>query len=208
MLCNRNLRHLGNEAKLTPLSTEVISDLEAQINALKEKYDALQPDIETIIEQWKHFFQSNESYSKFRDKVDIYVEEAYKFVEKFYFQLSLQHTSKQLVENVKLRDKPRGMDTNGAFSPDEPTIHEIVRQEIKVAIKAPHSGKMSQSKRGNSVAIKKSPVTPKEKVPKTVLVVDHNLDQSPEATANRDLMLPRNLLCLKVKSLKTFEIAP
>ena len=69
------------------------------------------------------------------------------------------HTSKQLVENLKTKDKPRGMDTNDAFSPDEPTIREIVRQEIKVAVKIPHSGKMSQSSRGCSVAIKKSPTT-------------------------------------------------
>ena len=113
---------------------------------MKEKYDTLQLEIEAIIEQWKHLFQSNESYSKFRDKANIYVEEVYKFVEKFYFQLSLQHTSKQLAENLKTRDKPRGMDTNDAFSPDEPTIREIVRREIKVPIKIPHSGKMSQSK--------------------------------------------------------------
>ena len=125
---------------------------------MKEKYDTLQLEIEAIIEQWKHLFQSNESYSKFRDKANIYVEEAYKFVEKFYFQLSLQHTSKQLAENLKTRDKPRGMDTNDVFSPDEPAIREIVRQEIKVPIKIPHSGKMSQSKRGRSVTIKKSPI--------------------------------------------------
>ena len=47
-----------------------------------------------------------------------------------------------------------------------------------------------------------------ENVPRTLLVADHNLDQSPEARAKRDPMLPRNLLCLKVKSLKIFEIAP
>ena len=50
------------------------------------------------------------------------------------------------------------MDTDDAFSPDEPTIREIVSQEIKVTIKIPHSGKMSQSKRGRSVTIKKSPI--------------------------------------------------
>ena len=142
----------------TEALTEVISDHKAQINELKEKYDTQQLEIKAIIEQWKHLFQSNESYSKFRDKANIYVEEAYKFVEKFYFQLSLQHTSKQLVENLKTRDKPRGMDTNDAFSPDEPTIREIVRQEIKVAVKIPHFGKMSQSKRGRSITIKKSPI--------------------------------------------------
>ena len=50
------------------------------------------------------------------------------------------------------------MDANDAFSPNEPTIREIVRQEIKVAVKIPHSGKMSQSERGHSVTIKKSPI--------------------------------------------------
>ena len=142
----------------TEALTEVISDHKAQINELKEKYDTLQLEIKAIIEQWKHLFQSNESYSKFRDKANSYVEEAYKFVKKFYIQLSLQHTSKQLVENLKTRDKPRGMDINDAFSPDEPTIREIVRQEIKVAVKIPHFGKMSQSKRGCSVTIKKPPI--------------------------------------------------
>ena len=51
------------------------------------------------------------------------------------------------MENLKIRDKLRGMGTNEAFSPDESTIREIVRQKVKVAVKVPHAGKMSQSRK-------------------------------------------------------------
>ena len=124
---------------------------------MKGKYDAIQTQLNDIIEQWKHLYLANESNARFQGKAELYAEEACKFVEKFYFQLSLQRTSKQLVENLKLRDKPRGMNTDETFLPDEPTIREIVRQEIKVAVKTPHQDKKMSppnSNRGRSITIK------------------------------------------------------